>query len=66
MSQNISKKEYLDTYLKEFPLILAFTFFLSAIFGNDDIVPLTRFPEFWSTEGETERDMYDRHRELSY
>ena len=40
MSLNVSKKEYVDSYLKKIPRILAFAFFLSVIFGNDDIVPL--------------------------
>ena len=58
MSQNGSKKEYLDTYLKEIPRILEFaSIALSVIFGNDDIVPLD-FPHFGvQTDRETDRDM---------
>ena len=46
MSQNVIKKEYLDTYLKEIPRIFEFASIISSvIFGNDDIVPLD-FPYF--------------------
>ena len=55
MSQNVIKKEYLDIYLKEIPRIFEFAPIVSSvIFGNDDIIPLTRFPAFWCTEGRTE------------
>ena len=49
MSQNISRKEYLDTYLKRIPRIFGFAFLF-----------VIRSPACWSTEGgrevETERD----------
>ena len=47
MSQNISRKEYLDTYLKRIPRIFGFAFFF-----------VIRFPAFRSTDGETERERY--------
>ena len=58
MSQNVSKKEYLDTYLKEIPRIFEFAPIVSSvIFGNDDIVPLD-FPHFGvQRDGETDGDM---------
>ena len=58
MSQNVSKKAYLDTYLKEILQISAFvSIFLSVVFGNNNIVPLD-FPHFGlQREGETDGDM---------
>ena len=51
-----NKTKYLDTYLKEIPRMSAHVPIVSSvILGNDDIVPLTRFPAFWCTERQTDR-----------
>ena len=57
MSQNVSKKECLDTYLKEIPRILAFAFICFVGDFRKRRYCITRFPALWYTEGETGGDM---------